>query len=140
MHRYKETTLVHSFNVEGPVSALRFGQYGREDSTLIMVHGNTGSVTIKILKRLADIEHKGIKGLHRNFYTVPVLKRLLIFLVFSPCCQGTYGGPPEQDIPIAVPKKTKLYVEQTQREREHAPEIHRIFQKDLWYPLIIKFY
>jgi hypothetical protein len=45
--------------VEGPVTALRFGQYGREDSTLIIVHGKAGSMTIKILKRLADIEHKG---------------------------------------------------------------------------------
>jgi len=41
------------------------------------------------------------------------------------------GPPPEQDIPLAVPKKTKLYVEQTQREREMAPEIHRRFQRDL---------
>jgi hypothetical protein len=101
------------------------------------------------------------------------------------------GPPPEQDIPLQVPKKTKLYVEQvlhvvwlththiqsliyvlthsyahsfsqlsthplihprlqphphpyttsyytrtlpltqTQREREHAPEIHRAFQRDL---------
>jgi hypothetical protein len=41
------------------------------------------------------------------------------------------GPPPEQDIPLAVPKKTKLYVEQTQREREMASEIHRRFQRDL---------
>jgi hypothetical protein len=27
-----------------------------------------------------------------------------------------------------VPKKTKLYVEQTQRERDQATEMHRIFQ------------
>lgn len=30
-----------------------------------------------------------------------------------------------------VPKKTKLYVEQTQREKLQAGEIHRAFQKDL---------
>ncbi len=30
-----------------------------------------------------------------------------------------------------VPKKTRLYVEQTQREREQASEMHRVFQKDL---------
>ena len=41
------------------------------------------------------------------------------------------GPPPEQDIPLPVPKKTKLYVEQTQRERERAPDIHRAFQRDL---------
>ena len=41
------------------------------------------------------------------------------------------GPPPEQDVPLPVPKKTKLYVEQTQRERDHAPEMHRAFQRDL---------
>jgi Bardet-Biedl syndrome 1 protein len=36
-----------------------------------------------------------------------------------------------QDVPLNVPKKTKLYVEQTQREREQAVDMHRIFQRDL---------
>lgn len=35
------------------------------------------------------------------------------------------------DIPLNIPKKTKLYVEQTQRERDHATEMHRHFQRDL---------
>lgn len=30
-----------------------------------------------------------------------------------------------------IPKKTKLYVEQTKREKLQAGEIHRAFQKDL---------
>lgn len=30
-----------------------------------------------------------------------------------------------------VPKKTRLYVEQSQREREQAADMHRIFQRDL---------
>ncbi len=30
-----------------------------------------------------------------------------------------------------VPKKTRLYVEQTQREREQASDMHRAFQRDL---------
>lgn len=38
---------------------------------------------------------------------------------------------PSQDIPLNIPKKTKLYVEQTQREREQAIDMHRIFQRDL---------
>ena len=41
------------------------------------------------------------------------------------------GPPPEQDIPLTVPKKTKLYIEQTQRERDQAVEMHRLFQRDL---------
>ena len=30
-----------------------------------------------------------------------------------------------------MPKKTKLYVEQTQREREQAVDMHQAFQRDL---------
>ncbi|GFH21157.1 BBS1 domain-containing protein, partial [Haematococcus lacustris] len=44
---------------------------------------------------------------------------------------GPAGPPPEQDIPLQVPKKTRLYVEQTQREREQAADMHRVFQRDL---------
>merc|ERR1712176_1169335 len=43
----------------------------------------------------------------------------------------TPGPPPEQDIPLDVPKKTKLYVEQTSRERDQAIDMHRTFQRDL---------
>jgi hypothetical protein len=32
---------------------------------------------------------------------------------------------------LQVPKKTRLYVEQTQREREQAADMHRVFQRDL---------
>ena len=35
------------------------------------------------------------------------------------------------DVPLDVPKKTKLYVDQTAREREQPVEMHRIFQRDL---------
>jgi hypothetical protein len=34
-------------------------------------------------------------------------------------------------MPLQIPKKTRLYVEQTQREREQALDMHRIFQRDL---------
>merc|ERR1712226_1510957 len=44
---------------------------------------------------------------------------------------GTPGPPPEQDIALDVPKKTKLYVEQTSRERDQAVDMHRTFQRDL---------
>ena len=37
------------------------------------------------------------------------------------CCQ----------VPLSIPKKTKLYVEQTQREREQAVDMHQAFQRDL---------
>jgi hypothetical protein len=33
-----------------------------------------------------------------------------------------------QDIPLNIPKKTKLYIEQTQREKDQSIDMHRIFQ------------
>jgi hypothetical protein len=99
---YRDLSMIHSFKVDAPVTALCYGTYGREESTLVAVHGK-GALTIKMWRRTADAD--GVSG--------------------------PTGPPIEQDIPLAVPKKTKLYVEQTQREREKAPDIHRAFQRDL---------
>ena len=42
------------------------------------------------------------------------------------------AGPPlAQSIRLNVPKKTKLYVDQTLRERESGAAMHRAFQMDL---------
>lgn len=104
---YKEAKVLHSFMVEKPIMGMKFGTYGREENSLVIAHG-AGSLTFKILKRLADFDGPSSSG-----------------------GAGPVGAPPEQEIPLAVPKKTKLYVEQTQREREFAADIHRVFQKDL---------
>ncbi|KAF0726601.1 hypothetical protein Ae201684_015223 [Aphanomyces euteiches] len=99
---YHEKILVHSFQVDGTLTALMFGQFGREEASLVLVH-KTGALTLKILQRNAELDGNAT----------------------------SVGPPPEQDIPLNVPKKTKLYVEQTQRERDHATEMHRHFQRDL---------
>lgn len=33
---------------------------------------------------------------------------------------------------LSIPKKTKIFIEQTIREREHAAIIHNMFQSELW--------
>jgi len=99
---YKEGGLVHMFAVEKPITGIRFGQYGREDNTLCVVHGK-GALTIKIWKRTNKLE---------------LLK-------------AESGPPAEQDVAIPVPKKTRLYVEQLQREKEQGAEIHHLFHRDL---------
>lgn len=90
------------FRADSSVVAMRFGRFGREDNALILLHRN-GALTIKMLQRLAQLDAADVPA----------------------------GPPPEQDVPINVPKKTRLYVEQTQREREKSIEMHRIFQQDL---------
>lgn len=86
-----------------PIAGLRFGAYGREDAVLA-VSFQSGALGIKILPRTADLEGNAA---------------------------SSSGPPSEQDVPLAVPRKTRLYVEQTQREREQGVDMHRIFQRDL---------
>lgn len=88
---------------EGAVTAVRFGPYGREESSLVVIT-RSGALAVKMLSRHARLDS-----------AAPV----------------TPGPPPEQDVPLAVPKKTRLYLEQCQREREQPGEMHRAFQRDL---------
>mmetsp|Transcript_7059 Transcript_7059/g.25118 ORF Transcript_7059/g.25118 Transcript_7059/m.25118 type:complete len:582 (-) Transcript_7059:34-1779(-) len=99
---YNGKALACTINAGGRITALRFGAYGREENSLIYLKSD-GSVTIKMLRRSANLEVAASKP----------------------------GPPPEQDVPLNVPRKTRLYVEQTQRERDQATDMHRIFQREL---------
>ena len=68
---------------------LKFGQFGREDGSLLMVTQG-GSLIIKILKRNTSLEAKDSKG-------------------------ATHRA---QAAKFNLPKKTKVTVDQTVRERE----------------------
>lgn len=99
---YHEKHLASIHIAPSPVTGLYFGKYGREDNTLITIMKN-GSLDIKMLPRMANLE----------------------------ASSSMSGPPPEQEMPLPIPKKTKLYIDQAQREVEQAGEMHRIFQKDL---------
>lgn len=98
---YNEKALVSVHALPSPATALWFGRFSREDNTLI-VASRSGALDMKILPRNARLD-----------------------------APGASGPPPEQDVPLAVPKKTRLYVEQTARERDQAVAMHRTFQRDL---------
>eukprot|EP01062_Namystynia_karyoxenos_P062724 TRINITY_DN55601_c0_g1_i1.p1 TRINITY_DN55601_c0_g1~~TRINITY_DN55601_c0_g1_i1.p1 ORF type:complete len:654 (+),score=207.43 TRINITY_DN55601_c0_g1_i1:92-1963(+) len=100
---YNGKTLINTIQIRDVVTGLKFGRYGREDATLVIVTRN-GAVIIKMLPRTASLE---------------------------PNRQVVAGPPPEQDVPLRVPKKTRLYLEQTQREKDFGIEMHRVFQRDL---------
>uniref|UniRef100_A0A2K5MJG9 Bardet-Biedl syndrome 1 n=1 Tax=Cercocebus atys TaxID=9531 RepID=A0A2K5MJG9_CERAT len=85
------------------VTSLCFGRYGREDNTLIMTTRG-GGLIIKILKRTALFVEGG----------------------------SEVGPPPAQAMKLNVPRKTRLYVDQTLREREAGTAMHRAFQTDLY--------
>lgn len=85
------------------VTALRFGPYGREGASMAIVT-RSGALAVKILSRHARLDGAAAQ---------------------QP------GPPPEQDTPLPVPPKTRLYLEQCQRERDQPAEMHRAFQRDL---------
>lgn len=90
------------------VVAIRYGQYARESNSLVFVT-RSGALTFKMLRRTANFEP-------------PPLRTL-----------GPGGIPdvPDSDVPLPVPKKTRLYLEQVAREKEAPAEMHRAFQRDL---------
>ncbi|XP_044304769.1 Bardet-Biedl syndrome 1 protein [Varanus komodoensis] len=102
VHMYRDKNLVNVIKTQDIVTSICFGRYGREDNTLLMTTKG-GGLIIKILKRTATFD----KG------------------------DAVVGAPVAQSIKLNVPKKTKLYVDQTLRERENGVAMHRVFQTDL---------
>ncbi|RWS29918.1 Bardet-Biedl syndrome 1 protein-like protein [Leptotrombidium deliense] len=120
IHIYNDKNKVDVIEIEDVVTSIKFGRYGREDNTLVMVT-RKGWLVIKILKRTA------------KFFT----KDTNAEAVF----QVAYAGK------LNIPKKTKLFVDETMREREESIsqltinpslmncfflDIHRTFQQDLY--------
>lgn len=100
---YKEKYLVDIIHTEDVVTGIRFGRFAREDGTMVM-STKSGSLFVKILKRSAKFEERAL----------------------------TAGPPAAQNVKLNVPKKTKLFVDQTLKERENAIAMHRTFQRDLY--------
>ncbi|XP_071492569.1 BBSome complex member BBS1-like [Diadema antillarum] len=103
VHIYRDKFLINSIKTEDIITGLKFGRFGREDSTLVM-STKRGGLIIKILKRNALFEDKDVLR----------------------------GPPASQQQKLNVPKKTKVFVDQTMREREHGISMHRMFQHDLY--------
>ncbi|XP_013878783.1 BBSome complex member BBS1 [Austrofundulus limnaeus] len=102
VHLYRDKNLLSTIKTPDTVTSICFGRYGREDGTLILTTKG-GGLMVKILKRTAVFEDR----------------------------DSTSGPPLAQSIRLNVPKKTKLYVDQTLRERENGLSMHRTFQMDL---------
>lgn len=100
---YSGCQVMDTITAPDTVSALLFGRFGQEDHSLVLVT-ISGHLLVKILKRTAQ------------------------FIAQS---SGTGMVPPQQ-IKMLVPKKTKLFMEQTLRERENAVAMHQTFQHDLF--------
>lgn len=99
---FNDKHLIDSITMPEPVIGMKFGMFGREEGCLLL-NGSNGSLVVKILQRQANLTVSSQRP----------------------------GPPVEQDIPLNVPKKTKLFLELVQREKEQAVQMHRQFQKDL---------
>lgn len=99
---YNGKHLITTIATQDVVTGMKLGTFGREEGSMVLSF-KSGALMVKILQRNANLE----------------------------VSNAAPGPPPEQDIPLDVPKKTKLYVEQTSREREQAIDMHRTFQRDL---------
>ena len=103
---YHGTALVLALETDelDPCVGMRFGRFGREENALVTVAAN-GGVATRIMPRRANLT-SGDAARDGNAAAAAA-------------------------VPLAVPKKTKLYVEQTAREREFGRDMHVAFQKDL---------
>lgn len=88
---YQEKYKVDFIPTDEPIVAMKFGKYGREGSTLVTV-SQSGSLCIRILKRTAKFQPREIESFDS---------------------QATVGK-------LNLPKKTKIFVDQTMREREES--------------------
>ncbi len=86
---YNDKNLITTINTDDIVTSMCFGVFGREEGCLVL-NFKSGGLSAKILQRQANLTASTMKP----------------------------GPPHEQDIPLNVPKKTKLFVELTQRERD----------------------
>lgn len=111
---YKKRHLVQSSSGQA-VLGMRCGRYGRSDVSLATVYRN-GAVRVQILRRTAELQVIGGGSGSEDGEA----KR-----------DGMATTTPSSLPSLAIPKRTRLYVEQAEREREHAGAIHRIFQNDL---------
>ncbi|KAE8740184.1 hypothetical protein FOCC_FOCC014304 [Frankliniella occidentalis] len=104
---YNGRQLVDVIKAPQSVSGLVFGKFGQEENALIMFTVD-GSLLVKILKRTA---HFNLQGGSTSANVVPGVA---------------------QQIKLQIPKKTRLFLDQTMRERDNCVMMHRTFQRDLF--------
>ncbi|XP_077529874.1 BBSome complex member BBS1-like [Haemaphysalis longicornis] len=113
LHGAADGVPTHVLNARDAVSALHFGSLGREDNALVMV-GTGGSLTVLIMRRNAQL-----------------MRPAAVAGREPPIGGGSEGGGPLSSSRWGLPKKTKLFVDQTMREREHSVAMHRGFLREL---------
>ncbi|KAB0795298.1 hypothetical protein PPYR_12137 [Photinus pyralis] len=102
IHLYHSRHPVDYISAPDTPSAIVFGQMGQEDHVMVIITLG-GTINFKILKRTADF------GLN----------------------QDTGISPTIQSKPLPLPKRSKLFLEQSLREKQNPTDMHQSFQQDL---------
>ena len=102
---FNDKHVVDCFGLNDSVSAMKFGKFGREDAALVLITVG-GALMVKILKRTAQFEN--IDNTSNK------------------------SSSSNSNVKLNIPKKTRLFVDQTMRERENSLLMHRVFQHDLY--------
>uniref|UniRef100_A0A0G4GR23 Bardet-Biedl syndrome 1 N-terminal domain-containing protein n=1 Tax=Chromera velia CCMP2878 TaxID=1169474 RepID=A0A0G4GR23_9ALVE len=124
---YHEKTVLHTLKLgSDSVAGMTFGSYGREEHCLALSL-RSGALMIKILKRRAAADLLGFCS-RTSDGTSSSSPRLQHHQQQSPRRQTE---PPGQSVPLPVPKRTKLFVELADAEKQNAPEVHRRTQTGL---------
>lgn len=126
---YLNKVIVDHFNVVETVTAMTFGRLGQEDHVLVLVTAgerrfisNHSSMLSFPLNLICYVFAEGSLA-------IKILKRTAEFVVETVDFQDRTH---ERSGALQIPKKTKVFVEQTIRERENAPGIsEHITEKNL---------
>ena len=110
---YNDKNVVDCFKMDDTVSAMKFGRFGREENTLVL--GKLCNKCHQVTKNLNLLVTIG------GTLNMKILKRTAQFDSLE-----TASTPlTAQNIKLNIPKKTKLFVDQTLRERENCTLMHR---------------
>ncbi|XP_057381177.1 Bardet-Biedl syndrome 1 protein-like [Daphnia carinata] len=106
VHFYRQGILIEQLHFKTSIVSMTFGRYGREDGTLVMV-SKDGELFVKILNR----GYKMAQQTDLNVSSKPSI---------SICKRKALG-----------PAKTKLFVDQTMREKEDPAKMYQLFQEGM---------
>jgi Bardet-Biedl syndrome 1 protein len=99
---YNEKNLVSIYKLQENIFGMKFGRFGKNEETLVMI-SESGSLVMKSLTKNINLD------------------------TTSHSIQKKSGD----EVNLNVPKKTKLYLDLIEREKEVASNMNAVFQNDL---------
>ncbi|KAL6730896.1 hypothetical protein Aduo_001819 [Ancylostoma duodenale] len=100
---YTHLNLLDVVKVERSLSWIKFGQFGREEGALI-IGTRDGGLLVKLFRRKASLDER-----------------------------VDLAAPPKAyNIKLNIPKKSKIFIDQTVRERDNVTQINQTYQRDLF--------